>query len=67
MKNRLPESYIRLKKYSNLIEEICKDINLRGFGYEPGVSFYSPSGHSLELPEWFLEKLYDFISNGCDS
>lgn len=60
-KSKLPESYIRLKKYSLLVEEICKDVNLQGHGFEPGVLFVSNVG-SLDLPEWFLERLYEYVS-----
>jgi len=59
-KNVLPESYVRLKKYALLVEDICKDVDLKGFGYDPGVTFYS-HGHQLELPEWFLERLYKYV------
>jgi hypothetical protein len=60
-KTNLPDSYIRLKKYALLVEEICKDIELRGYGYDPGVLFASPNNRELDLPEWFLERLYKHI------
>lgn len=63
MKNKLPDSYVRLKKYSLLVEDICKDIDLHGFGFDPGVLFYSRDGYSIELPEWFLKRLYEYIEN----
>ena len=62
MKSKLPESYIRLKQYSLLVEDICKDIDLHGFGFEPGVLFSSEAGYSLDLPEWFLKRLYNYVS-----
>lgn len=62
MSNKLPDGYIRLKPYALLVEDICKDIDLRGYGFEPGVMFVSEHGHSLELPEWFLERLYEYVS-----
>ena len=61
MKSKLPESYIRLKQYALLVEDICKDINLHGFGFEPGVLF-SSGDYSLDLPEWFLKRLYEYVS-----
>ena len=45
-----------------MVEEICKDIDLHGFGFDPGVLFYSKDGRSLELPEWFLNRLYNYVS-----
>lgn len=62
MKSKLPESYIRLKQYALVVEDICKDIDLHGFGFEPGVLFSSEMGHSLDLPEWFLKRLYNYVS-----
>ena len=59
---KLPENYLKLKKYSLVVEEICKDIDLHGFGFDPGVLFYSKDGRSLELPEWFLNHLYNYVS-----
>lgn len=59
---KLPESYMRLKQYALLVEDICKDIDLRGFGFEPGVLFSSETGYSLDLPEWFLKRLYEYVS-----
>jgi len=57
---KLPESYVRLKQYALLVEDICKDIDLRSFGFEPGVSF-SSERFSLNLPEWFLKRLYEYV------
>jgi len=62
MKSKLPERYIRLKQYALLVEDICKDIDLHGFGFEPGVLFSSEAGYSLDLPEWFLKRLYEYVS-----
>ena len=61
MSNKLPESYVRLKHYALLVEDICKDIDLHGFGFDPGVLF-SSERYSLDLPEWFLERLYNYVS-----
>jgi hypothetical protein len=62
-KNKLPEAYVRLKPYALLVEDICKDIDLRGFGFDPGVSFCSKDAYySLDLPEWFLKRLFDYVS-----
>lgn len=59
---KLPKNYARLKKYALLVEEICQDIDLHSYGFEPGVVFCSPNGHTLELPEWFLERLYSQVT-----
>jgi len=63
IKTQLPEGYLRLKKYASVVEDICSDIHLRGFGYEPGILFGTDDGrYSLDLPEWFLKRLYDYVN-----
>ena len=65
-KNKLPASYVRLKKYTGVVEEICKDIDLRAYGFDPGVLFIGVNGEHLELPEWFLESLYKYVTDKCE-
>jgi len=47
-----------------LVEDICKDIDLVGWGFDPGVLFSSNDGnYTLDLPEWFLKRLYEYLEN----
>jgi hypothetical protein len=65
-KSQLPESYVRLKRYALLVEDICRDIELQGYGYDPGIVFSSPNGYHLDLPEWFLERLASYVQVGSN-
>lgn len=65
---KLPESYLELKKLSLVIEDICKDIELKGFGFEPDVLFGSSDGYYyLDLPKWFLIRLNNYVNKIKDN